>query len=94
MDDLIVSDEEYENCMQALDAFGEEIETQLSDYVSCLNEVHTHALTEGQASDNFKLFALSAEAMIGKTKEYTAAIKQEISSLLVSIDEADAYLYN
>jgi hypothetical protein len=39
------------------------------------------------------MFALNARSIMGKTKELTAYMQSSCDALVVSIDQADEYLY-
>lgn len=93
MDELIVVDEEYDEYITALDKLSEVIEQKVETYVLEMKEIGDNIISEGEVSDNIKLFAYCASGLQGLTNDVMQAMQDSISDFLCDIDAADEYIY-
>ena len=93
MDNLVVADEEYAKLKEALGAFGDAAEEQITEYLRVIASVCDAAITDGDTAENLKAFAICARDIMGKAKELTGYMQSSCDALLGSIDQADEYLY-
>ena len=93
MDDIIVSDDEYESLKAALGAYGDAFEEQLGEYLGILTVICDSIVTEGLTAQSLQAFSLQARAFMGKTKELTGFMQASCSSFVSDIDAADEYIY-
>lgn len=94
MDDLIVTDDEYEGLGGALVAYGNALDEQVAEYLRVLDHICSNILDEGRAAENLQTFTSYAQVVSGAITRVSSSMQQKCTDFVQAIDDADEYIYD
>lgn len=90
---LMISDEEYEEYKCRINTLGEYIEKRIAYLAEQILEVYANGITEGKVHENLGLFLDALIAMEGQLTFFTDEMGRDAIEFVHEVEERDCSIY-